>query len=135
MHNEKIIEEFRNSNGKLGGYFESMEILLLHTIGAKSGKEYIKPVAYTKDGDNYVVIASYGGAPKHPDWYYNLVAHPNVTIEVGSETLSVKARETQGEERDKLYGAQAEKYPGFKGYIAKAGDRVIPVFVLEKVSS
>jgi deazaflavin-dependent oxidoreductase (nitroreductase family) len=133
MHNDTIIEEFRNNNGKVGGHFATMELLLLHNTGAKSGKEYIKPLAYTRDGDNYVVIASKGGAPEHPAWYYNVVAHPEVSIEVGSETITgLTAREARGEERDKLYAAQAEAYPGFKDYVAKAGDRTIPVFVLEK---
>ncbi len=133
MNNDSVIEEFRNNNGKVGGYFAGMELLLLHTIGAKSGKEYVNPLAYTTDGDDIVIIASKGGAPTNPDWYYNLTTHPETTIEVGNETYRVVAREATGEERDRLYAAQAEKYPGFKDYVTKAGDRIIPVFVLQKV--
>jgi deazaflavin-dependent oxidoreductase (nitroreductase family) len=132
MDNEKVIEEFRSNDGKVGGYFAGMELLLLHTIGAKSGNEHIKPLAYTKDGDNFVVIASKGGAPAHPAWYYNVLANPRMTVEVGTDTFEVEAREAVGEERDKLYAAQAELYPGFKDYQEKT-ERVIPVFVLEKV--
>lgn len=132
MNNEPVIKEFRENEGKVGGYFAGMELLLLHTTGAKSGKEYVNPLAYTHDGDNFVIIASKGGAPSNPDWYYNLVANPETTVEVGADTINVKAREAQGEERDELYAAQAEKYPGFKDYQEKT-DRVIPVFVLEKV--
>jgi deazaflavin-dependent oxidoreductase (nitroreductase family) len=132
MNNEKVIEEFRANGGKAGGWFANMDLLLLHVTGAKSGKEYVNPLVYTHDGDNLVVIASKGGAPDNPDWYNNLVANPETTVEVGSETFAVKAREAVGEERDKLYAAQAEKYPGFKDYQEKT-DRVIPVFVLEKV--
>jgi deazaflavin-dependent oxidoreductase (nitroreductase family) len=132
MDNEKVIEDFRANGGKVGGWFAGMELLLLHVTGAKSGKEYVKPLVYTRDGDNYVVIASKGGAHEHPAWYYNLVAHPETTVEVGTETFNVKAREATGDERTSLYDAQAEKYPNFKEYQEKT-DRVIPVFVLEKV--
>lgn len=132
MDNDKVIEEFHASAGKVGGWFAGMELLLLHVTGAKSGKEYVKPLVYTKDGENFVVIASKGGAPEHPAWYYNLVAHPETTVEVGTETFKVRAREAIDEERDKLYAAQAEKYPNFSEYAAKT-DRVIPVFVLEKL--
>ena len=131
MDNEAVIKEFRENNGKVGGYFTGMELLLMHTIGAKSGAEIIKPVAYTTDGDNFVVIASKGGAPDNPAWYYNLLAHPQMTIEVGSETVTVTAREAKGDERDRLYAAQAERYPNFKEYQEKT-DRIIPVFVLAK---
>jgi deazaflavin-dependent oxidoreductase (nitroreductase family) len=132
MNNEAVINEFHENNGKVGGYFAGMELLLLHTIGAKSGQKHIVPVAYTKDGDKFVVIASMGGAPIHPAWYHNLIANPEVTIEVGAEAFTVKAHEVKGEERDRLYAAQAEVYPGFKDYEKKT-ERVIPVFVLEKV--
>jgi deazaflavin-dependent oxidoreductase (nitroreductase family) len=132
MNNDAVIEEFHQTGGKPGGYFAAMNLLLLHAIGAKSGKEHINPLAYTMDGDNYVIIASKGGAPEHPAWYYNLLAHPEVTIEVGTDTFTVKAHEAKEDERTRLYDAQAEQYPGFKDYEAKT-DRVIPVFVLEKI--
>jgi len=83
--NKQIIEEFRANDGKVGGHFENMTLLLLHTTGVKSGQPRLNPVAYVKDGDQYVIMASKGGAPTHPDWYYNLVANPQVTVEVGSE--------------------------------------------------
>src|SRR5690606_21950520 len=90
--NQKIIEEFRANGGKVGGNFEGRTLLLLHSIGAKSGQERVNPTAYVRDGENFVIIASKGGAPTNPDWYYNLVANPLVNIEVGTETLQVRAR-------------------------------------------
>lgn len=130
MDNSKVIEEFRNNRGKVGGPYSNMELLLLHTIGARSGREIIKPVAYTKDGDNFVIAASKGGAPTNPDWYYNLLAHPDVTVEVGTDKFKVHAVEVKGEDRDRLYEQHATLYPGFRGYKAKT-TRVIPVFILE----
>lgn len=131
MDNKKIIEEFRASGGAVAS-FGAMKLLLLHTTGAKSGNQYVNPLAYSTDGDNLVIFASKGGAPTNPDWYYNLVAHPQTTVEVGIDTLEVVAREAKGEERDRLYGMQAEKNAHFKSYQDKT-ERVIPVFVLEKV--
>jgi len=85
--NKNIIEEFRANDGKVGGNFAGRTLLLLHTTGAKSGQERINPVAYVKDGDRFVIIASKGGAPTNPAWYYNIVANPRVTVEVGTEQL------------------------------------------------
>ena len=132
MDNSKIIEEFRENRGKVGGPFESMELLLLHTVGAKSGKESIKPVAYTKDGEKYVVVASKGGAPDNPAWYYNLKANPDLEIEVGDEKFKVRATEVEGEERERLFEQHAKEYPGFNDYKAKTS-RVIPVFTLDRI--
>lgn len=130
--NKKIIEEFHANKGVVGGPFDGMKLLLLTTKGAKSGKEYTTPLAYTTEGDKFVIIASKGGAPTNPGWYYNLLAHSEVTIEVGTEKFKVRASETKDPERERLYDQQAEQYPGFKDYKAKTS-RVIPVFLLEKI--
>jgi deazaflavin-dependent oxidoreductase (nitroreductase family) len=127
--NQKIVDEFRANEGKVGGRFEGRTLLLLHNIGAKSGKERINPVAYVKDESRFVVIASKGGAPTHPDWYYNLVAHPDVTIEVGTETFKVHASVAEESERLRLYDKMVEMMPGFDDYRKKT-TRKIPVIVL-----
>ena len=129
--NRNVIEEFRGNNGKVSGPFEKSPLVLLTTTGAKSGKQHITPVVYTKDGDNIVVIASMGGAPKSPAWYHNLVAHPEVTVELPGETYTAKARVTEGEERERLFRAQADLMPNFDDYQRKT-TRVIPVVVLER---
>ena len=127
--NSKIIEEFRANEGRVGGPFEGSTLLLLHNVGAKSGKDRVNPLAYNRDGDRYVVFASKAGAPTNPDWYHNLKANPNVSIEVGPDTISVVADEATGEERDRLFQAQVERSPQFAEYQSKT-DRVIPVMVL-----
>jgi deazaflavin-dependent oxidoreductase (nitroreductase family) len=129
--NRGLIEEFRANDGKVGGDFAGSPLLLLTTTGAKSGKERVNPVVYTTDGDRTIVIASKGGAPTSPDWYYNLVAHPEVTVEVPGKTFTARARVAEGEERDRLYRAQADMMPNFDEYAANT-DRVIPVVVLER---
>jgi len=131
MHNENIIKEFRENAGKVGGPFAGMNLLLITIKGAKSGTLRTNPLAYSKDGDSYVVIASKGGADTNPDWYHNLTTNPNATIEVGTDKIDVVASEAKGAERDRLYAAQAELYPGFKGYEQKT-TRKIPVFVLKR---
>lgn len=127
--NAKIIDEFRANEGRVGGMFESMPLLLLHHTGARSGTAYTNPLAYLRDGDRYVIFASKAGAPDNPGWYYNLKAQPEVTIEVGTDTLDVHADEADTAERDRLFSTQAERSPAFAEYQAKAG-RVIPVMVL-----
>jgi deazaflavin-dependent oxidoreductase (nitroreductase family) len=127
--NAQIIEEFRANDGHVGGMFEGNTLLLLHHTGAKSGQERVNPLAYQADQGRYVVFASKAGAPTNPDWYHNLKANPNVTIEVGSETIPVVAKEATGEERDRLYRAQAERVPSFAEYEQKT-DRAIPVVLL-----
>src|SRR4051794_13203418 len=131
--NRKIIEEFRANAGKVGQPFEGVPILLLHHRGAKTGTERINPLAYRRDGDNYVVFASKGGAPDNPDWYHNVRANPEGEIEVGTETASVRARVAEGEERERLWEAQKKEFPGFADYEQKT-DRQIPVVVLEPTS-
>jgi deazaflavin-dependent oxidoreductase (nitroreductase family) len=130
--NTPIVDEFRSNKGKVGNMFSGMDLLLLHTTGAKSGKSYVNPLAYTMDGDNFVIAASKGGADTNPDWYSNLTASPETTIEVGEEKIKVRATEAIGAERDRLYGQHADKYPGFKDYETKT-TRVIPVFLLARV--
>jgi deazaflavin-dependent oxidoreductase (nitroreductase family) len=127
--NARIIDEFRANEGRVGGPFEGSTLLLLHHIGAKSGKDRINPLVYNRDGERYVVFASKAGAPTNPDWYHNLKAHPDVTIEVGTDTIDVCAEEATGEERDRLFQAQTERSPQFAEYQSKT-ERVIPVIVL-----
>jgi len=130
--NKKIIEEFRMNGGKVGGPFAGRTLLLLHTKGAKSQQERINPVAYVADGDRLVVIASKGGAPTHPDWYYNVVANPLVSVEVGTEKFQVRAAIAEEPERTRLYNKMIEMMPGFADYRSKT-TRVIPVIVLTRV--
>ncbi|MHB8243057.1 MAG: nitroreductase family deazaflavin-dependent oxidoreductase [Solirubrobacteraceae bacterium] len=127
--NAQIIEEFHANEGRVGGMFEGMPLLLLHHTGAKSGKSRINPLVYQSDGGRYVIFASKAGAPTNPDWYHNLKAHPSVQIEVGTETIDVLAEEVGGEERDRLFRTQVERAPQFAEYEQKT-DRVIPVMVL-----
>jgi len=130
--NTDVIEQFRTNHGRIqSGMFKGARLLLLTTTGAKSGKTRINPLAFTRDGENYVIIASKGGSPTHPDWYHNLVANPDVTVEVGTERIDVRARVAQGEERDRLYAAQAALMPGFAEY-QRNTTRQIPVVVLER---
>jgi len=127
-----IINEFRANAGKVGGHFEGRSLLLLHTIGAKSGEERINPVACVRDGDCLVIIASKGGAPTNPDWYYNLLAHPLVTVETGTETFRARATVATEPERSRLYNQMAAMMPGFAEYQQKT-TRVIPVILLTRV--
>ncbi len=131
--NTQIIEEFHANEGRVGGMFEGMPLLLLHHTGAKSGNSRITPLAYQNDDQRYVVFASKAGAPTNPDWYHNLKAHPNVAVEVGTDTIDVVASEVIGEERERLYRAQAERSPQFAEYGTRS-DRVIPVVVLTPTS-
>lgn len=127
--NEQTITEFRKNHGRVGGHFESAPLLLLHTIGKRSGKPRVNPVMYLRDGERYLIFASKGGADTHPDWYHNLKAHPDAQIEVGDGTIDVKTEEIQGPERDRLYERQASLYPAFAEYQRKT-KRVIPVIAL-----
>ena len=129
--NTKIIEEFRATGGKVGGPFEGAPLLLLHSTGAKSGQDRVAPVMYLADGDDLVVFASKAGADTNPDWFHNLKANPDTRVEVGADTVVVRARVAEGEERDRLFDRQKAAYPGFADYEAGT-DRVIPVVVLER---
>ena len=132
--NASIIEEFRANAGKVGGPFEGASLLLLHTTGARSGAERVNPLVYSTDGDNLIVFASKGGAPTDPDWYHNVVAHPDVTAEVGTETVALRARVAEAAEREALWSRQKERMPNFADYEART-NRQIPVIVLEPVAS
>ena len=127
--NRNLIEEFRANGGKVTGPFAGAPLLLLTTTGAKSGLARTIPIVFTRDGDRYIIIASKGGAPTNPDWFHNLVAHPEATIEVGTETFIADAKITAGDERDRLYRAQADLMPNFDEYQHKT-TRVIPVVAL-----
>src|SRR5436305_15311520 len=117
--NSKIIAEFRANGGKVGGMFAGRPLLLLHTSGAKSGQERINPVAYVRDGDRIVVIASKSGEPTNPDWYYNLKAHPEVTVEVGTEQSTARAAMADEPERSRLYAQMGKVNPGSAEYETK----------------
>jgi len=130
--NQKIIDEFRANGGKVGGPFEGRRLVLLTMIGAKSGQRRTTPLACVVDGDRLVIVASNGGADKHPDWYHNVLANPRVTVEIGTEKFEATAKEvTDRAERDRLYAGMVEEMPGFAAYETKT-DRLIPVVVLER---
>jgi deazaflavin-dependent oxidoreductase (nitroreductase family) len=128
-YNAAVIDEFRASGGELGGGFAGAPVLLLHTIGARTGTERVNPIMYLDDGGRLLVFASKAGADSNPDWYYNLVANPDVQIEVGDRVLDMHATELSGPERDDRYAEQARRYPGFADYARKTS-RVIPVIAL-----
>jgi deazaflavin-dependent oxidoreductase (nitroreductase family) len=128
-YNQRIIDEFRANAGAPPSWTGSSPLLLLHHRGARSGTERVNPVAYLMDEGRYVIFASKAGAPTNPDWYHNLMAHPETKIEVGEETIPVTAQETTGAERDRLFAAQAELSPQFAEY-QQGTDRVIPAVAL-----
>jgi deazaflavin-dependent oxidoreductase (nitroreductase family) len=130
--NRRVIEEFRANGGQVA-QFGAMLLVLLTTTGAKSGRSHTTPLACLEDGDRLVVFGSKAGAPSHPDWYHNLVANPQVTVEFGSEKFAATAVVTAGPERDALYARQAERAPVFAEYQAKT-ERQIPVVALVKAS-
>ena len=132
-YNNQLIEEFRADRSKFEGP-GSRPLLLLTTTGAKSGKRYTTPMMYIPDGDRLLVIASNIGAPKHPDWYHNLVAHPEVTVEVGTETYEATAIVTQGTERQQLWTWIIEQYPFFADHQTKT-TRQIPIIALTRRES
>ena len=130
--NMAIIQEFRANAGKVDGPFAGKSLLLLHTIGAKSGEPRINPVACIHDGDRLVIIASKGGAPTNPDWYYNVRANPLVTVEIGSEQFQARATFAAEPERTRLYDQMVAMMPGFAEYQRKT-TRIIPVIILTRV--
>lgn len=130
--NPRIIAEFHENDGKVGGMFEQVTLVLLHTTGAKSGAERINPLAIKDLGDGRVVVfGSKAGATTHPDWYYNVLANPDVTIEIGTETREVRAHIAKGDERAAIWEPWKLEAEVFAGYEQSAGDREIPVVVLE----
>jgi len=130
--NQRVIADFRANGGKVGGQMESIPLMLVTMTGAKSGRAITLPLAYSKDGDRFVVIASYAGAPHNPSWYHNLVAHPVVTVELGGEKFQARATVTTGAERDRLFKQQVDLLPVFNDYQKKTS-RVIPVFALDRI--
>ena len=132
--NQAVIDEFRANDGKVNGYFAGANMLLLHTIGAKSGQSRTNPMVYVPDGDRIVVIASKGGGDSNPDWYYNLLANPIVTVELGNEKFQARAIAVTDEpERSRLYAKMVEHRSGFAEYEQKT-TRKIPAVVLERVA-
>jgi deazaflavin-dependent oxidoreductase (nitroreductase family) len=127
-YNRQVVEEFRANGGNVQGW---APLILLTTRGAKSGQTRIYPLMSVPYGDNYVAVASKGGAPENPQWYYNLLAHPDVTVEVGSEKFEATARLLSGEEREKVFARAAEVFPNYAEYQKKTA-REIPVFLLER---
>jgi deazaflavin-dependent oxidoreductase (nitroreductase family) len=125
---------YRLTGGKVAGKIGKAPVLLLTTTGRKSGQPRTNPLLYTQAGDGYMVIASKGGAPQHPLWYLNLQADPLAKVTIGRETLLVRARDAEGEERERLWRALADLYPGYDKYAEKTSRR-IPVVVLEPISS
>ena len=129
--NNKIIEEFRANEGKVTGPFSGAPLLLLTTTGAKSGVTRTTPLAYSADGDRLIIIASYAGGPRHPAWFLNLRANPEVTIELPNETFTTNVVITEGDERQRLFDQQAARMPNFAEYQAKTS-RQIPVVVIPR---
>lgn len=131
--NQEIIDEFRANEGRVGGRFEGRTLLLLHHRGAKTGVERVNPVAYQRlSEDSVAVFASKGGAPTNPKWYYNVVANPDVSVEIGTETFAARAHVAEGEERERIWRRQVREWASFADYEERTeGIREIPVIVLE----
>jgi deazaflavin-dependent oxidoreductase (nitroreductase family) len=132
--NEKIITEFRANNGIVGGWFEGQTLLLLHTIGVKTGAERTTPLVYQRVGDAYAIFGSAGGGPKDPQWFRNLVANPDTTAEIGDETVVVRARVADERERAPIWAAQKAARQNFAEYETTAAPREIPVVLLDPVA-
>lgn len=123
---------YRATGGRLFGTFDTAPVLLLHHVGRKTGEPRVAPVIYLTDGDDLVVVASYGGAPKHPAWFLNLQAAPDTTVEIGRERLAVRARIASPEERARLWPQLTGVYPAFDDYQARTGGREIPLVILSR---
>ena len=132
--NTKIIEEFRANDGKVGGPFARVEMMLLTTTGRKTGTPRITPLACRHDGDAVVVFGSYGGNPKHPAWILNLLANPEVTVEIGADTYPARARIAEGDERERIWSAQKADIPQFGEYEKTTEGREIPVVILDRTA-
>lgn len=128
--NAPVIKEFRENEGVVGGFFEGMPLLLLHHTGAKSGTERVNPLAYQRVGDSYAIFASKGGATSNPDWYYNLVANPKITYEMGTGTYEGTARVAESEERNRIWEQQKLDRPQFAEY-ENTANRTIPVVIID----
>jgi deazaflavin-dependent oxidoreductase (nitroreductase family) len=133
-YNRQVIDEFRAGGGKVSGPVEGFTLLLLHTTGARSGRERVTPLAYQPLGDGWAVFAAHGGAPSHPDWFHNVMAHPETTIEIGTETIPVRARVAAGGEREQIWARQKLFFPRFAKWEERA-EREIPVVILERLTA
>jgi len=134
--NQQVIDEFRANNGRVGGWFEGGRLLLLTTTGARTGTRHTTPLGYLPDGgDRVLVIASAGGSTRHPDWYRNVLAHPQVTVEAGAFTYEAQAVVLEGEERDRSFARAVEADRGWAEYQEKAGDRLLPVVALYEIAA
>lgn len=129
--NQRIVDEFRANHGRVGGHFAGATLILLTTTGAKSGKRSVSPVMTTVEGDHLLIYASNAGKPSHPAWYHNVVANPDVTVELGAETFPARATVVAGAERDRLWDEQVTRAPGFGDY-QRNSDRVIPVVAIDR---
>lgn len=132
--NSSVIDEFRANAGQVGGRWEGNPMILLTTVGARSGRERISPLTYTMDGERIVVIASRAGADRHPDWFHNLVVNPDVTVELGEERFGARASIAAGEERQRILDERIAVMPRFGDYVEMT-DREIPVVVLDRISN
>jgi deazaflavin-dependent oxidoreductase (nitroreductase family) len=132
--NAQVIEEFRANDGKVGGFFQGAPLLLLHHTGAKTGTERVNPLVYQQVGDSYAVFGSAGGQPRDPQWFRNVLAHPDVTVEVGTATARVRARVADQAERAPIWATQKERMPNFADYEKTAAPREIPVILLDPVA-
>jgi deazaflavin-dependent oxidoreductase (nitroreductase family) len=132
--NGKVISEFRANGGKVGGFFQGQPMLLLHHSGAKTGTERVNPLVYQQVGSSYAVFGSAGGQPRDPQWFRNLVAHPDITVEVGASTVKARARVADSGERAAIWATQKERMPHFADYEVNAAPREIPVVLLDPVA-
>jgi deazaflavin-dependent oxidoreductase (nitroreductase family) len=132
--NGKVIAEFRANDGKVGGFFAGQPLLLLHHTGVKTGTERVNPLVYLPVGGSYAVFGSVGGQPRDPQWFRNLVAHPDVTLEVGGSTVTARARVAEPGERASIWATQKERMPHFADYEKNAAPREIPVILLDPVT-
>ena len=130
--NAQVIREFRENGGRVGGMFEGASLLILHTTGARSGAERLNPLMYQDLGHSWAVFASKGGATTNPDWFHNVKANPTAAVEVGTETVPVRARIAEGEEHERIWTRQKQDRPQFAEYEQTAGGRRIPVVILER---
>jgi deazaflavin-dependent oxidoreductase (nitroreductase family) len=133
--NTSIVREFRANEGRVGGQFESASLILIHHIGAKSGSERVNPVGcFPRSNDSFAIVASNGGAPTNPDWYYNLKAHPHIDVEFRTETFAVLVRELDGAERERVWADALRVAPQLGGFQNQT-TRSIPVLLLTRISS
>lgn len=129
--NKDIIEEFRGNDGNVGGMFDGRLLLLLHHVGAKSGTERVSPLMYQTLDDGFAIFASKGGADQNPAWLHNLKSNPETTVEIGTETVTVRARVAEGEEHDRIWAQQKRDFSFFAEYEQKTSRSKIPVVILE----